>query len=76
MDIDFSAVKAFTEEVLLKKIKKKKLMHKNTFDVENFKHIVNLKVIHNLISNKVIVEPLIYKGGRFNFWKLKGSVFP
>ena len=51
-------------------------MHKNTFDVENFKHIVNLKVIHNLISNKVIGEPLIYKGGRFNFWKLKGSVFP
>ena len=41
-------------------------MHKNTFDWENFKYGVNLKVIHNLIFNKVIVEPLIYKGERLN----------
>ena len=42
-------------------------MHKNTFDQENSKHGINLKVIHNRISNKAIVEPLIYKGERLNF---------
>ena len=42
MEIDLSAVKVFTKEVLLKI--KKNQMHKNTFDLENFKHVVNLKI--------------------------------